>query len=65
MNEPRLEKLAPLTGVIAVVRFSTGAALLRACDCLVLTASREILGEMATNGSIGGYMGSISAFGSG
>ena len=63
MNESRLERLAPLTGVIALVLFSVGAALLGIYDYLP-SADRlqEILSDNATNVFAGGYIGSISAF---
>jgi hypothetical protein len=63
VNNSRLERLAPLTGVIALVLFSIGAALLGIYEYLP-TADRlaEILSENATNVFVGGYIGSISAF---
>ncbi len=63
MNKSRLERLAPLTGVIAVVLFGIGAALLGIYEYLP-TADRlvEILSGNATNVLAGGYLGSISAF---
>lgn len=63
MNKSRLERLAPLTGVIAVVLFGIGAALLGIYEYLP-TADRlvEILSGNATNVFAGGYLGSISAF---
>ncbi len=63
MNESRLERLAPLTGVIALVLFSIGAALLGIYEYLPSADRlREILSDNATNVFAGGYIGSISAF---
>ncbi len=63
VSKSRLERLAPLTGVIALVLFSVGAALLGIYDYLP-SADRlqEILSDNATNVFAGGYLGSISAF---
>ncbi|GMR09208.1 MAG: hypothetical protein BMS9Abin28_0026 [Anaerolineae bacterium] len=63
MKDSRLEKLAPLTGVVMVVLMAIGAALLGIYDYLP-TADRlkEILSDNATNVFAGGYIGSISAF---
>ena len=63
MKESRLERLAPLTGAIAVVLFSIGAALLGTYEYLpTADRLREILSENAINVQAGGYIGSISAF---
>jgi hypothetical protein len=63
MNESRLARLAPLTGVIALVLFSIGAALLGIYDYLpAADRLQEILSDNATNVFAGGYIGSISAF---
>ncbi len=63
MNESRLERLAPLTGIIALVLFSIGAALLGIYEYLPLSDRlKEILSDNATNVFAGGYIGSISAF---
>ena len=63
MKDSRLEKLAPLTGVIALVLFSIGAALLGIYEYLPSgDRLKEILGDNATNVFAGGYIGSLSAF---
>lgn len=63
MNESRLERLAPLTGVIALVLLSIGAALLGIYEYLpTADGLAEILSENATNVFAGGYIGSVSAF---
>jgi hypothetical protein len=63
VNESRLERLAPLTGVVTVVLMAIGAALLGIYEYLP-SADRlkEILSDNATNVFAGGYIGSISAF---
>ncbi len=43
VNESRLERLAPLTGVIALVLFSVGAALLGIYNYLLLSPLKEEL----------------------
>jgi hypothetical protein len=63
MNESRLERFAPLTGVISLGLFSIGAALLGICEYLPSgDRLKEILGDNATNVFAGGYIGSLSAF---
>ena len=63
MKESRLERLAPLTGVIALVLFSIGAALLGIYEYLPSADRlREIMSDNAANVFAGGYIGSISAF---
>ena len=63
MNESRLERFAPLTGVITLVLFSIGAALLGIYEYLPTADTlEEILSENATNVFTGGYIGTISAF---
>jgi hypothetical protein len=63
VNVSRLERFAPLSGVIAIVLFSIGAALLGIYEYLP-TAERleETLSDNASNVFTGGYIGSISAF---
>ncbi len=63
MNESRFERFAPLTGIIAVVLFSIGAALLNIYEYLP-TADKlaKILSDNAANVFAGGYIGTISAF---
>jgi len=63
MNEARLERLAPLTGVISVVLIGIGAALLGIYEYLPTADSlKEILTDNATDVFAGGYIGAISAF---
>jgi hypothetical protein len=58
-----LEKLAPLTGVIAVVLLGAGAALFGVYDYLPPAERlQETLSDNAGTVTIGGYLGSISAF---
>jgi len=62
MNNSRLEKLAPLTGVVAVVLMIIGAALIGALVWLP-SADRavEIFSDNPIRVSAGGFAGSISA----
>jgi hypothetical protein len=63
MTESRLERFAPLTGVIALVLFSIGAALLGIYEYLPSADSlAEILNDNASNVFAGGYIGLLSAF---
>lgn len=63
MNKNRFERLAPLTGLIALVLFSVGAALLGIYDYLPAAERlQKTLIDNATNIAVGGYLGSISAF---
>ncbi len=63
MNESRLERLAPLTGVVTVVLMMVGAALFGVYDYLPSAEKlEEILSANPTRVYLAGYIGSISAF---
>lgn len=63
MNESRIERLAPLTGVVTVVLMLVGAVLIGVYDWLP-SADRiqDIFSDNSTRVSAGGYAGLISAF---
>lgn len=63
MNDSRLEKFAPLSGVVMVVLISAGAALFGVYDYLPPADKlTEILSNNPTRVYSAGYLGSISAF---
>jgi hypothetical protein len=63
MNESRLERLAPLTGVVTVVLMMVGAALFGVYDYLPpADRLKEYISDNQTTVFLGGYLGSISAF---
>lgn len=63
MNDSRLEKLAPLSGVITVVLMIAGAAMFGVYDYLPPADKlTEILSDNPTRVFTAGYLGSISAF---
>lgn len=63
MSESRLDRWAPLSGVVALVLFSIGAALLGIYEYLPTAESLEqTLSDNASNVFAGGYIGMLSAF---
>ncbi len=63
MNNSRLERLAPLTGAVSVVLMIVGTVLIGAYDYLPPADDIvDFLNANYTRASIGGYLGTISAF---
>lgn len=63
MNQSRLEKLAPLTGVISALLLMAGAGIFGVYEYLPSGEKLQaILGENPTRVFIAGYIGSLSAF---
>jgi hypothetical protein len=63
VNESRIERLAPLTGVVTVVLMMVGAGLFGVYDYLPSAEKvKEILSTNPTRVNLAGYIGSISAF---
>ena len=63
MNESRIERLAPLTGVVTVVLMMVGAALFGVYDYLPSAEKlNEIISANPTRVYLAGYIGSIAAF---
>lgn len=63
MGNIRIEKLAPLSGVISLLLFCIGAALLGIYEYLPIADKlKAILDTNASSIFTGGYLGSISAF---